>query len=373
MKRIEKIDKNNLIIIISLSLILFIGLFMVYSSSSIWANYYYSDKFYYLKRQGIFILIGLILMLILYKCKLSFLRKHSFKLLIIGFISLILVIIPGIGSQINGSRSWFKIGSFLLQPAEIFKIFIVLYMADRLDKYYEESKSFFKTILVLLLPAFLGFGLVMLQPDFGTGIVTLGAILMMCILSKNKFKYYLILMGSALAAFTVLIVTSAYRSERIIAFINPYSDPLGSGFQTIQSLYAIGPGGILGKGIDASYQKYFYLPEPQTDFIFAIFAEDFGFIGCIILIGLYTILIYAMLNKAKNEKSTYKSFLDIGIASLIIIQVCINLCVVVGLIPVTGITLPFMSYGGSSITMLLAGVGLLLNNGDEKNEHSNIG
>ncbi len=372
MKKIEKIDKNNLIIFISLSLILIIGLFMVYSSSSIWANYYFNDKFYYFKRQSIFVFIGLILMVGLYKIKLSFLRKHTLLLLSIGFLSLILVIIPGLGSQINGSRSWFKIGSFLLQPAEIFKLIIVLYMADRLDRYYENTKQFFKTVVVLLLPGVLGFALIMLQPDFGTGIVMLGSILMMCILSKNKFKNYLILMGSAVIAFAILIVSSAYRSERILAFINPYSDPLGSGFQTIQSMYAIGPGGILGKGIDSSYQKYFYLPEPQTDFIFAIFAEDFGFIGCILLIGLYTILIYGMLNKAKDEKTTYKSFLDIGIASLIIIQVCINLCVVVGLIPVTGITLPFMSYGGSSITMLLAGMGLLLNKGEDIDESSFI-
>ena len=373
MGKIKKIDKNNLIILISLSLILIIGLFMVYSSSSIWANYYYNDKFYYFKRQTIFILIGLILLYFFYKINLSFLRKHSKLILIIGFISLILVLIPGVGSQINGSRSWFKIGSFLLQPAEIFKIIIVLYMADRLDKYYVDTKNFFKTILILLIPSILGFALIMLQPDFGTGIVMLGTILMMCILSKNKFKYYLFLFGGGVLAFSILIITSAYRSERILAFINPYTDPLGSGFQTIQSLYAIGPGGILGKGLDASYQKYYYLPEPQTDFIFAIYAEDFGFVGCIILIGLYTILIYGMINKAKNAKTTYKSFLNIGIASLIIIQVCINLCVVVGLIPVTGITLPFMSYGGSSITMLLAGIGLLLNNKEgETFEYSNV-
>ena len=128
---------------------------------------------------------------------------------------------------------------------------------------------------------------------------------------------------------------------------------------------------LIGKGIDTSYQKYFYLPEPQTDFIFAIFAEDFGFVGCVILIGIYTYLIKAMLDKAINENNIFKSFINIGISSLIIIQVCINLCVVVGLIPVTGITLPFLSYGGSSITMLLAGVGLILNKG-EINEYSNV-
>lgn len=369
-KNTKKIDFNRLMILISLSFILLIGLFMVYSSSSIWAKFYYNDAFYYLKRQVIFTLIGFILLYLFYKVKLSFLRKHSFKILLLGFISLILVIIPGLGSQINGSRSWFKIGSFLLQPAEIFKLIIVLYMADKLDQYYDQTRYFFKTIVVLLIPSLLGFMLIMLQPDFGTGIVMLASVLMMCILSKNKFKNYLVIGGCGIVAFTILIMNSAYRSERILAFINPYVDPLGSGFQSIQSMYAIGPGGILGKGIDSSYQKHFYLPEPQTDFIFSIFAEDFGFIGCAILILLYGVFIHYMLKMAKEENSRFKSFLNIGIASLIIIQVSINLCVVVGLIPVTGITLPFMSYGGSSITMLLAGIGLLLNKNEEnKNEH----
>lgn len=365
----KRINYSNLKIIIPLLIILIIGIFMVYSSSSIWANFIYDDKYYYLKRQTIFVIIGLLLMIILYKIKLSILRKYNNILLLLGFIMLLLVLF--IGVKINGSRSWFKIGSFLLQPSELFKIFIVIYMADKLDKYYEITNSFFKTILILLIPSFLGFALIMAQPDFGSGIVMIGSIIMMCMLSKNKFKYYFIIFICALLAFSILIIFSPYRSDRIISFIDPYKDPLGSGFQTIQSLYAIGPGSLIGKGIDTSYQKYFYLPEPQTDFIFAIFAEDFGFVGCVILIGIYTYLIKAMLDKAINENNIFKSFINIGISSLIIIQVCINLCVVVGLIPVTGITLPFLSYGGSSITMLLAGVGLILNKG-EINEYSNV-
>ena len=364
--------KNNYRIIIPLFLIIIIGLIMVYSSSSIWAEYFYNDTLFYAKRQFLFIIIGIVLMIFFYKINLSLIRKYSNILLLIGFLLLILVIIPGIGAEINGSRSWFKIGPFLFQPSEMFKILIVLYLADKLDKYYIETTKFIKTIVVLLIPAILGFILIMLQPDFGTGIVMIGSILMMCILSKNKFKNYMIIATCAIVAFVILIINSEYRSERILAFIDPYSDPLGSGVQTIQSMYAIGPGGLIGKGVNSSFQKYYYLPEPQTDFIFSIFAEDYGFIGCLLLIGLYTSLIVSMLNKANKEKSIYKSFIDIGISSLIIIQVCINLCVVVGLIPVTGITLPFMSYGGSSITMLLAGIGLILNKGENNNEYINV-
>lgn len=367
----KKQNNINLLILISVILLTFIGLMMVYSASSIWANYMYSDSFYYFKRQLIFIIIGLILMFLMYKINLSIIRKYSLIILSIGFLMLILVLIPGIGAQVNGSRSWFKIGSFMVQPAEIFKLIIVIYMADKLDKYYLKTNSFIKTIGVLLLPSIIGFLLIMLQPDFGTGVVMLCSILMMCIISKNKFKNYLFIFSLAIVGFAIIIATSAYRSERIMAFIDPYSDPLGSGFQTIQSLYAIGPGGVLGKGFDASYQKYFYLPEPQTDFIFSIFAEDYGLIGCILLVGLYSFLISLMLKKSVEEKSIFKCYLNVGISSLIIVQVCINLCVVVGLIPVTGITLPFMSYGGSSITMLLAGIGLILNKGEE-NEHTYV-
>ncbi|MCI5745513.1 MAG: putative lipid II flippase FtsW [Erysipelotrichaceae bacterium] len=372
LKKIINNKQYNLIILTLIYVITFIGLYMVYSSSSIWAKFYYNDEFYYFKRQAIFILIGTVLLYFFSKVKLSFLRKKALMILLIGIISLILVIIPFLGSQINGSRSWFKIGPFLFQPAEFFKIIMVLYMADRLDKYFNITKYFFKTILVLLIPCIIGFILIMLQPDFGTAIVMFSSIIMMCFISKNKFKNYLFLLSFAIIAFIVLIIISPYRSDRIQSFINPFSDPLGSGFQTIQSLYAIAPGGLIGKGIDASYQKYFYLPEPQTDFIFAIFAEDFGFIGCLILIILYTLLAFFIIKKAINEKSNYKCFLDIGVLSLIMIQVCINLCVVVGVIPVTGITLPFMSYGGSSITMLLSSIGLLINRSDEINEYNNV-
>lgn len=349
----------------------FIGLIMVYSASSIWANFLYNDNLYYFKRQLIFLIIGLLLMIITYKINLNKIRKYSLLLISIGFLMLILVLIPGIGAQVNGSRSWFKIASFMVQPAEFFKILIVIYMADKLDRYYIDSSRFFKTIIILLIPCIIGFILIMMQPDFGTGVVMLGSVFMMCIVSKNKFKNYIVIGTVGLIGVAIIVSTSAYRSERILAYLNPYSDPLGSGFQAIQSLYAIGPGGILGKGFDSSYQKHFYLPEPQTDFIFSIFAEDYGLIGCIILILIYSLLIGLILYKAKTEKSHFKCFIDVGISSLIAIQVCINLCVVVGLIPVTGITLPFMSYGGSSITMLLASIGLILNKGD-KYENINV-
>lgn len=354
-------QKQNLKIIIPLFLILFIGMYMVYSSSSIWANYIYSDEIYYLKRQFIFVLLGIGALYLGYKINLKKIKKKVNLLLMISLILLILVLIPGLGVSRNGSRSWFGIGNFLFQPSEFFKIAIVIFMADKLSKNYKNTHHFFKVIIPLMLPCILGFALIMLQPDFGSGLVIVGSVVIMTIVSKAPFKHYLFLGIIALSGFVVLILSASYRIDRIIAFIDPWKDPLGSGFQIIQSLYAISPGGLLGKGMNGSFQKYFYLPEPQTDFIFAIYAEEFGFIGGAFLILLYMYLINQCFKNAMQCKNEFSAFLKIGITSLLAVQVFINLGVVVGLLPVTGITLPFFSYGGSSLTIMMFSMGLILN------------
>lgn len=334
---------------------------MVYSSSKIWANYMYHDSFYYFKRQLIFLILGTIMLIIGYKMNLNKVKKNINKILLLSILLLILVLIPGLGISRNGSKSWFGIGDFLFQPSEFFKFAIVLYMARKLTDYYLTTNKFFKTIIPFLLPALVGFLLIMLQPDFGSGIVMLAAVLIMCMVSKSKFKNYLIIGLIGIFGLGILISSATYRIDRIVAFFNPWKDPLGSGFQIIQSLYAISPGGLMGRGIDGSFQKFFYLPEPQTDFIFSIFAEEYGFIGSFVVIVLYIYLIDMCFKSAIKSKNEFASFIKIGFTSLIAVQVFINLGVVVGLLPVTGITLPFMSYGGSSLTLLMFSMGLILN------------
>ena len=352
--------KNGRIVLFCVLALVVIGVYEVYSSSNVWALYKENDALYYFKRQLGFAIIGIIVMFIAIKMDLEYIFKVYKYILYIGLFLLILVLIPGVGIVRGGSRSWFGIGSFAIQPAEFFKASIIIYGSVYLSKHYKETNKFFKGVVPLLLVTFVGFALIMLQPDLGSGVVMIGAVIIMSIVSRASIKNYLKLGVLGAVAFIFLILSAPYRINRITAFIDPFEDPLGTGFQIIQSLYALGPGGLLGSGIDMSIKKHLYLPEPQTDFIFAIFAEEFGFIGCLIVLILFATLIVNGFKIARNTRDLKKSFLAVGITSLIAIQVVINLCVVVGLFPVTGITLPFFSYGGSSLVLIMFLSGLLI-------------
>lgn len=335
------------------------GIIMVGSSSRVWAQAKFQDPTYFMSRQIIFAIIGCFVMYVASKVNLNKIRPHVKKIFILCTVLLILVLIPGIGVARNGSRSWFGIGSFLVQPSEFFKIAIILYIADFLAKRYR-IKTFKRD---LLFPGFLtavGFGLILLQPDFGSGIVMVCSIVVMVLAADSPLHYFVRVGMLGAGGLIALILSAPYRLARITSFIDPWQDPLGSGFQIIQSLFAISPGGILGVGFDNSMQKHFYLPEPQTDFIFAIFAEEFGFIGCCLLILVFIFVIYEGCKIAKQAVDPFLCYIAIGLISLFAIQVMINLGVVVGLFPVTGITLPFISYGGSSLMVMMGSMGLLM-------------
>lgn len=341
-------------------LLVLCGLLMVYSSSHIWAQYKFNDELYYFKRQVFFVVIGLVLMHIFSKIDYHLYAKYHRSLLLFCYVMLGLVLIPGIGSVRGGSRSWFTFGGLSLQPSEFFKMAVVVKIACFLSENYLEAKKI-SAVLKQLFYVFLGFFLIMLQPDFGTGAVMVCGVLVMIIASAFPFKYFLWLGSVGLLGIGVLISSASYRMERILAYLDPFSDPLGSGFQAVQSLYAIGPGGLLGVGFDQSFQKHFYLPEPQTDFIFAIFCEEFGYIGAIFLLLLFFNLIYLGIKIALNSEDLLGFYLSLGVSAMMGIQIIINLGVVVGLFPVTGVTLPFISYGGSSLTLLLILAGILCN------------
>ena len=319
-------------------LILF-GLIMIYSASSIWAMYKFSDAFKYVKQQGLFILVGIILVLIISKIDYRIYYKNATKIFLACIILLILVLIPGIGSVRNGSRSWFGIGSFGIQPSEFAKIGLIILTSKYLSKSNKFVKNIKKGVIPILSVLFLVFGLIMLQPDFGTGMIIVVSILAMLFIAGVNMKFFIGLGLIGVIGIIILIVIAPYRMDRITSFIDPWSDPLGTGFQIIQSLYAIGPGGLLGMGFLKSRQKQFYLPEPQTDFIFSIISEEFGVLGVVIISSLFILLLLFGIKIALNTKDNFAKLLSFGLIFQMLIQAVMNLMVVIGLIPVTGYAL----------------------------------
>ena len=354
----KKLDKLLLFAAILISLF---GLLMIYSASSIWAEYKFDDAFYYVKHQSIFFLLGLIVIFTTSKINYEVYYKKSNFIIMACLIMLILVLIPGIGSIRNGSRSWFGIGSFGIQPSEAAKLGLIIFTSKFLSNSEQYIKSFKKGVLPILSITLLIFGLIMLQPDLGTGVILVMSIIALLFIAGVNMKFFFISGIIGLIGIIILILIAPYRMDRITSFIDPWSDALGTGFQIIQSLYAIGPGGLLGTGFGNSIQKHFYLPEPQTDFIFSIIAEEFGVVGAFIVVGLFSIILYRSIKIATNTKDLFSKYLAFGIIFQLIFQTLMNLMVVIGLIPVTGVTLPFLSYGGSSLLISMASIGIILN------------
>ena len=337
------------------------GLIMIYSSSYIWAEYKFGNPFKYAINQGVFLIIGIILMLIISKINYNFYKEKSNLILLASFILLVLVIIPGIGIVRNGSRSWFGIGSFGIQPSEISKIALVIFVSKYLSKNDKEKRVTKNFVLPILLVIILFFGLIMLEPDFGTGMIIVCSLIGLIFITGTNLSIFVKLGLVGILGIIALIIVAPYRLQRITSFLNPWSDPLGSGFQIIQSLYAIGPGGLLGQGFLNSRQKHFYLPEPQTDFIFSIISEEFGVLGVIIVASLFTIIFYRCIKIAVNTDDLFAKYLVFGLSFMMIFQTLLNLAVVVGIVPVTGVTLPFISYGGSSLLVSFTMIGIILN------------
>ena len=352
--------KKDKVLFITTILLATFGVIMIYSSSYEWAEYKFGNAFKYVINQGVFLLIGIVLMNLISKIDYNIYKKHVNLILLGCFLLLALVLIPGIGVVRNGSRSWFGLGSFGIQPSELSKIGLVLFVSKYLSKNDNEkrvTKNFVFPILGIIL---LFFGLIMLEPDFGTGMIIVCALIVLIFITGTNLSIFVKLGMLGLIGIVVLIIVAPYRLKRITSFLNPWSDPLGSGFQIIQSLYAIGPGGILGFGFLNSRQKHFYLPEPQTDFIFSIISEEFGFLGIFIVTTLFLIIFYRCIKTALETEDLFAKYLVFGLSFMLIFQTLLNLMVVVGMIPVTGVTLPFISYGGSSLLVSMTMIGIIL-------------
>ena len=305
-------------------LVLIIGLFgiiMIYSASYIWADYKFHDSYKYLKSQSIFYIIGIILMIVLKHIDAKIYYKKA-NLIILGcFLLLLLVLIPGIGQIRNGSRSWFGIGGLGIQPSEFSKLGLIIFTS----KYLANNNRIIKDIKKGLLPIFLVIGLffilIMLEPDFGTAMVIIITLILLIFISGVKLSFFI----------------------------------------KIGILGLIGTGGLLGQGFLMSHQKQFYLPEPQTDFIFSIISEEFGFLGILIVTFFFGLMFYLIVRISLKQTELFKKYLSIGLGVGIIVQALLNICVVIGIIPVTGVTLPFLSYGGSSLLVSMVSMGIILN------------
>lgn len=337
------------------------GVVMVYSASSVMAAKNFHDGAYFLKRQGLFALIGFAAALVAMRVDYQIWRKLAVPLLLVSLVLLVAVLIPGIGGKVKGASRWIRLPGFNLQPSEFTKIALILYLAYSIDKKQDRIRSLSAGFLPYMVVLMILLGLLLKQPDLGAALTLAAVTILMLFAAGTRLVFIL---GSAMVALpfvAYLVITSSYRLKRIKAFLNPEQDPTGIGWQIIQSKYAFGAGGVFGQGLGEGKQKLFYLPEAHTDFILSVVGEELGFIGVLIIIGMFFILVQRALRIAMATQDTFARFLALGIAVLFAIEATVNMGVVTGLLPTKGLALPFLSYGGSSLLVSLFAVGILLN------------
>ena len=343
--------------------VLSIGLVMVTSASMPTAERLGLGVFHFAFRQMIYFLLGLGLGLLVLRVQLQWWYRCSLLCVLLAVAILLMVLLPGVGVEVNGSTRWINLGFFRLQVSEPAKLLVLIYMAGYLVRHGEQVREtgagFLKPLGLLLIVALL----LLLEPDFGATVVMMATALIMMFMAGVKLWKFAGLIAVVGAAFALLAVTSPYRMQRLTTFLNPWADPFNSGFQLTQSLIAIGSGEWLGAGLGGSIQKLFYLPEAHTDFVFAVLAEEFGLVGVIILLGLYAFILlraYTIARVAEQGGNLFAAYLAYGIGTWLGLQALINIGVNTGLLPTKGLTLPLLSYGGSSVLVTCVAVALLL-------------
>jgi len=337
------------------------GVIMVYSSSAVSAYVNFNDSYYFFKRQIIWVTLGIMAMLFTMNIDYHVWRKLATPILIVTVVLLILVLIPGLGKVVNGARRWLGFGSLYLQPSEIAKLSMVLFCSASLARHQEKITSFVKGLVPQLLILLLVFGLILREPDLGTALAIGGTIFVLLFTAGARLSHLASLGSVGVVGIIGAIILEPYRLKRLLAFSDPWADPLNTGYHIIQSLYALGSGGLFGVGLGRSREKFLYLPEPHTDFIFAILGEELGFIGTITVILLFFLFAWRGFKVAISAPDIYGSILAAGLTTMIVMQALMNIAVVTASMPVTGIPLPFISFGGSALIFTLAGVGILLN------------
>ena len=340
-----------------------IGLVMVSSASIGFAAVKYNDPWFFTKRHVIYLGIGAAAAVLVALVPLQVWRRYGVLLIIAAVVLLVLVFVPGLGRRVNGSQRWLVLGPITVQASEVVKFCAIIYFAGFFQRYQTALQANWKGLIKpLLLLGVLG-GLLLLEPDFGSTVVLCATVVAMMFLAGIRLGHFALLLLAGFGALVAVAMVSPYRMQRLITFLDPWADQFNSGYQLTQSLIAFGRGEWFGVGLGNSVQKLLYLPEAHTDFIFAILAEEFGLIGALVVVGLFAALVWRILLLAKNgiaNGDRFASFAAFGFAVLVAGQVFVNLGVASGLLPTKGLTLPFISYGGSSLVMCCAALGFLL-------------
>lgn len=355
-------DKLPDIILLLVTLILVtVGTAMIYSSSSIIALEKFKDGQYFLKKQIFFVFVGLTSMIFMTRVPYTQLRKWAYPGMLLSFVLLSLLLVPHLGMRRGGATRWLNLFGFSFQVTELVKISVVIFLAHLLTRKAHQLKDFSKGVLVPLIATSIAILLILLEPDFGTAVIIATILLLMLFIAGAQIKHLSLLVAAFIPVGVALIFYKGYRLTRLTAFLDPWKDADNTGFQIIQSLLSFGSGGTFGVGIGDGMQKLFYLPEPHTDFILSIIAEESGFIGVAIVIVMFAVFAFRGFMIALKAPDLFGTLLAAGLTMVIVMEAFINIAGVMGLIPLKGLVLPFLSYGGTAFIMTMTAVGILLN------------
>jgi cell division protein FtsW len=357
---IKRVHFDYVLIIVTAMLVM-IGIIMVYSSSAVLARERMNDGYYFLKKEIVFAGIGFAMLVIASKVPYQFWRKMVYPILGFAFILLILSFVPGLKNTAGGASRWIKLGPVTFQPSEFAKFALIIFLAYSLEKKASRIKSFGVGFVSNAAVAAVLILMVLVQKDLGAAFMLCVITALMMFVAGVRLSYLGASLLSAIPAIYFLVASVGYRRKRVLAFLDPWSDRYGTGFQIIQSLVSFNEGGIFGKGLGEGQQKLFYLPEAHTDFIFSVLGEELGLIGVLVVIGLFMVFFWRAVLIGLKAPDLFGRYLAFGLSVFIGVQALFNICVVMGLLPTKGLVLPFISYGGSALTTFLIAVGVLLN------------
>jgi len=353
-------DIDRLLIVSTLGLVT-AGIVMVYSTSSFVALTKYGDEYFFVKKQLAYCLLGLMCFFAAAKFPYEHYRKLVYPILLLAIVLLALIFVPGIGHEVGGARRWIKIAGFTFQPSEFAKIAVIIFLAYSLeakkDKLHDFATGFLPNIII---PGVI-VTMVLCEPDFGTAVTIVAIILIMTFTAGVKLQHIGVLTLLTVPILAMVVLNFSYMMKRIRIFLDPWNDPTGDGFQMVQSFLAFGSGGFGGVGLGEGKQKLYYLPEAHTDFIFSVIGEEFGLIGVTVIIALYVCLLIGGTRIGFNSRDKFGTYLALGLTFMIVLQAGVNMAVVLGIFPPKGLPLPFISYGGTSLVLSMAAVGIILN------------